>query len=88
MAETGRLRSKSVKLLPPLKAGPPSGGPDLSTLLQFTGSAQSVYVATIGLTRSQASDFAIAISSSPLQASDVQSLARALAIHLDAGVTG
>jgi hypothetical protein len=181
LAETGHLRSKPVKLLPPLKAGPPSVGPELSTLaltpsdltgavtvadhayyvdsaalsayvldmnpagqyndltqqiewystaneatvfttldealvasgltsflgvtptttavdlssvgdsaqgqiLQFTESAQSVYVATIGLTRAQASDFAIAISSSPLQASDVQSLAQAMATHLDAGV--
>lgn len=181
LAETGNLRSKPVKLLPPLKAGPPVGGPDLSTLaltssdltgavtvgdhayyvdsaalsayvldmnpagqyndltqqiewystaneatvfttldealvasgltsflgvtptitvvdlsslgdhaqgeiLQFSGSAQSVYVATVGLARAEASDFAIALSPSPLQASDVQSLAQAIATHLDADV--
>jgi hypothetical protein len=32
LAEKGRLRGKPVKLLPPLKAGPPTGGPDLATL--------------------------------------------------------
>lgn len=32
LAEQGQLRAKPVKLLPPLRAGPPAGGPDLSTL--------------------------------------------------------
>jgi hypothetical protein len=36
LAEKGRLRAKPVKLLPPLKAGPPTGGPDLSTLTLTT----------------------------------------------------
>lgn len=36
LAEKGRLRAKPVKLLPPLKAGPPTGGPDLSTLTLST----------------------------------------------------
>jgi hypothetical protein len=183
LAEKGRLRSMPVKLLPPLKAGPPTGGPDLSTLalttsdltgtvtvgdhayyvdsaalsayvldmnpagpyrdltqeiewyataneatviteldeafvasaltsflgvkpsttavdlsgvgdtaqgeiLQFSGSAQSVYVGMVGLSRGQASDFVFFTSTSPLQASDVQSVAQAAAGHLDAGVTG
>jgi hypothetical protein len=182
-AEKGRLRGKPVKLLPPLKAGPPTGGPDLSTLvlttsdltgaatvstqsyvvdpeavsayvldmnpagqytrlsqeiewyataneatvitsleqavvaselgallgvtptitpvdlssigdnangeiLQFTANGQSVYIAMVGLSRGQASDFTLASSTSPLQTSQVQSLAQAMATHLDAGVTG
>ena len=183
LAEKGRLRAKPVKLLPPLKAGPPTGGPDLSTLtlttsdltgtatildqtylvdsaalsayvldmkpagqfqdltqeiewyataneamvitsleqaivgselgallgvtptvtavdlgsigdnakgeiLQFSANAQSVYVGMVGLARGQASDFVLFTSTSPLQASDVQSVAQAAATHLDAGVTG
>lgn len=183
LAGKGRLRGKPVKLLPPLKAGPPAGGPDLSTLtlttsdltgtatvldqtylvdsaalsayvldmkpagqfedltqeiawyataneamvitsldeaivgselgallgvtptmtpvdvssigdnatgeiLQFSANAQSVYVGMVGLARGQASDFALFTSTSPLQASDVQSLAQAAATHLDAGVAG
>jgi hypothetical protein len=183
LAERGRLRSKPVKLLPPLKPGPPPGGPGLSTLtlstsdltgtvtvgdqtyvvdpealsayvldlnpagqyhdltqeiewyatakaatiitslesaivanelgtlvgvtptatsvdlssigdgaqgeiLQFSMNGQSLYAATIGLSRGQASDFVIATSTSPLQAAQVQSLAQAMASHLDAGVTG
>ena len=183
LAEKGRLRAKPVKLLPPLKAGPPSGGPDLSTLtlttsdltgtatiadqsylvdstalsayvldmkpagqfqdltqeiewyataneaivitsleqaivgselgaflgvtptvtpvdlssigdnakgeiLQFSANAQSVYVGMVGLARGQASDFVLFTSTSPLQASDVQSVAQTAATHLDAGVTG
>lgn len=32
LALQGRLRGRPVKLLPPLKAGPPAGGPGLSTL--------------------------------------------------------
>jgi hypothetical protein len=32
LAERSRLRAKPVKLLPPLKAGPPASGPDLATL--------------------------------------------------------
>jgi hypothetical protein len=36
LAEAGRLRAKPVKLLPPLKAGPPAGGPDLATLALTT----------------------------------------------------
>ena len=183
LAEKGRLRAKPVKLLPPLKAGPPAGGPDLATLtlatsdltgtatisdqayrvdsaalsayvldmkpagqfqnltqeiewyataneamvitsleqaivgrelgaflgvtptvtpvdlssigdnakgeiLQFSANGQSVYVGMVGLARGQASDFVLFTSASPLQASDVQSLAQAAATHLDAGVTG
>jgi hypothetical protein len=183
LAEQGRLSGKAVKLLPPLKAGPATGGPDLSTLtltnadltgaatvdestyvvdpealsaylfdmnpagqfqsltqeiewygsvneatvitsleealvaselgvllgatpavtpvdlstvgdnaqgeiLQFSVNGQSLYVADIGLSRGQASDFVLATSTSPLQASQVQSLAQATATHLDAGVTG
>ena len=183
LAEKGRLRAKPVKLLPPLKAGPPAGGPDLATLtlatsdltgtatitdqayrvdsaalsayvldmkpagqfqdltqeiewyataneamvitsleqaivgrelgaflgvtptvtpvdlssigdnakgeiLQFSANGQSVYVGMVGLARGQASDFVLFTSASPLQASDVQSLAQAMATHLDAGVTG
>jgi hypothetical protein len=183
LAERGRLRSKPVKLLPPLKPGPPEGGPDLSTLtlstsdltgpvtvgdhtyvvdpealsafvldmnpagqyhdltqeiewyatakaatiitslepaivanelgtlvgvtptatpvdlssigdnaqgeiLQFSVNGQSLYAAMIGLSRGQASNFVIATSTSPLQASQVESLAQAMASHLDAGVTG
>jgi len=183
LAEQGRLSSKAVKLLPPLKAGPASGGPDLSTLtvtnadltgtatvdestyvvdpeafsaylldmnpagqfqsltqeiewyataneasvtttleealvaselgalvgatptvtpvdlssvgdnaqgeiLQFSVNGQLLYVADVGLSRGQASDFVLAASASPLQSSQVQSLAQAMATHLDAGVTG
>lgn len=183
LAEKRRLRAKPVKLLPPLQAGPPTGGPDLSTLtlttsdltgtvtildqtylvdsaalsayvldmkpagqfqdltqeiewyataneamvvtsleqaivgselgallgvtptvtpvdlssigdnakgeiLQFSANAQSVYVGMVGLARGQASDFVLFTSTSPLQASDVQSVAQAAAAHLDAGVTG
>jgi hypothetical protein len=183
LAEQGRLRAKPVKLLPPLKAGAPTGGPDLSTLtltaadltgtatildqtylvdsaalsaylldmkpagqfqdltqeiewyataneamvvtsleqaivggelgallgvtptmtpvdlssigdnatgeiLKFTANAQSVYVGMVGLARGQASNFVLFTSTSPLQASDVQSVAQAAATHLDAGVTG
>jgi hypothetical protein len=182
-AEKGRLRGKPVKLLPPLKAGPPTGGPDLSTLvlatsdltgtvtvatqsyivdpdavsayvldmnpagqyddltqeivwyataneatvitsleqaiaasefgaligstptitpvdlssvgdnaqgeiLQFSANGQSVSIGMVGISRGQASDFVLATSTSPLQASQVQSLAQAMASHLDAGVTG
>jgi hypothetical protein len=36
LAEKGRLRTNPVKLPPPLKAGPPAGGPDLSTLTLTT----------------------------------------------------
>jgi hypothetical protein len=36
LAEAGHLRSKPVKLPPNLKAGPPRGGPDLSTLVLRT----------------------------------------------------
>lgn len=36
LAEAGRLRGKPVKLPRPLKAGPPAGGPDLSTLALTT----------------------------------------------------
>jgi hypothetical protein len=32
LAEKGQLRAKPVKRLPPLQAGPPAGGPDLSAL--------------------------------------------------------
>jgi hypothetical protein len=183
LAEKGRLAGKAVKLLPPLKAGPPAGGPDLSTLtltnadltgtatlgdhtyvadpealsaylldmnpagqfqdltqeiewyataneatvnsalgealvaselgvlvgvtptvtpvdlssvgddaqgeiLQFLVNGQSLYVADVGLARGQASDFVLASSASPFQSSQVQSLAQAMAAHLDAGVTG
>jgi hypothetical protein len=183
LAQKGRLRAKPVKLLPPLKAGPPTGGPDLATLtltssdltgtvtvgdhtyvvdsealsaymldmnpagqyndlsqeiewhataneatvitrleqalvasefgtligstptvtpvdvssvgdsaqgeiLQFSLNGQSVYIGMVGLSRGQASDFALFTSASPLQASDVQSVAHAAASHLDAGVTG
>jgi hypothetical protein len=183
LAEKGRLRAKPVKLLPPLKAGPPTGGPDLATLtltssdltgtvtvgehayvvdsealsayvldlnpagqyndlsqeiewyataneatvitrleqalvasefgtligstptgtpvdvssvgdnaqgeiLQFSLNGQSVYIGMVGLSRGQASDFAIFTSASPLQASDVQGVAHAAASRLDAGVTG
>jgi len=183
LAEKGRLSGKAVKLLPPLKAGPPSGGPELSALtvtnadltgpaalgdhtylvdpeaisaylldmnpagqfqdltqeiewyadaneatvittleealvanelgvlvgatptvtpvdlssvgdnaqgeiLQFFVNGQSLYVADLGLARGQASDFVLASSASPLQSSQVQGLAQAMATHLDAGVTG
>jgi hypothetical protein len=183
LAERSRLRAKPVRLLPPLKAGPPTGGPDLATLtltssdltgtvtvgdhayvvdpealsaymldmnpagqyddlsqeiewyataneatvitsleqaivasefgaligstptitpvdlssvgdnaqgeiLQFSANAQSVYIGMVGLARGQASDFVLFTSTSPLQASDVQSVAQAAATHLDAGVTG
>ena len=183
LADKGRLRAKPVKLLPPLKAGPPSGGPDLSTLtltpadltgtatvvdqsylvdsaalsaylldmkpagqfqdltqeiewyataneaivitsleqaivgselgallgvtptvtpvdlsslgdnakgeiLQFSANAQSVYVGMVGLARGQASDFVLFTNTSPMQPSDVQSVAQAAMTHLDAGVTG
>lgn len=183
LAEKGRLRGKPVKLLPPLKAGPPAGGPDLSTLaitaadltgastlgdhgygvdpealsaylldmrpagqfdgltqeiewyataneatviteleqaivasefelllgatpsvtpvdlsavgdnargqiLLFSVNGQSLYIGMAGLARGQASDFVLVTRASPLQASDVQSLAQAAAAHLDAGVTG
>jgi hypothetical protein len=183
LAEKGRLRGKPVKLLPPLKAGPPAGGPDLSTLtlttsdltgtatiidhaylvdsaalsayaldmkpagqfedltqeiewyataneaivitslgqaivgsefgallgvtptitpvdlssigdnaqgeiLQFSANGQSAYIGMVGLSRGQASDFVLFASTSPLLASDVQSVAQAAATHLDAGVTG
>ena len=183
LAEKGRLRAKPVKLLPRLKAGPPAGGPDLSTLtlsssdltgtvtvrdhvyvvdpealsaymfdmnpagqyndlsqeiewyatateatvitsleqaivasefgaligatptvtavdlssivdhaqgeiLQFSVNGQSVYIGMVGLSRGQASDVVLVTSTSPLQASQVQSLAQAAATHLDAGVTG
>jgi hypothetical protein len=57
-------------------------------ILQFSMNGQSLYAATIGLSRGQASDFVIATSTSPLQAAQVQSLAQAMASHLDAGVTG
>jgi hypothetical protein len=41
----------------------------------------------VGLSRGQASDFAVVSNSAaPIQASDVQSLAQAMALHLDAGV--
>ena len=36
LAEAGQLRGKAVKLPKQLKAGPPSGGPDLSTLALTT----------------------------------------------------
>jgi hypothetical protein len=183
LAERGRLSSKAVKLLPPLKAGPATGGPNLSSLtvtnadltgkamvdestyvvdpealsaylfdmnpagqfqsltqevewyataneatvstildealvaselgglvgatptvttvdlssvgdnaqgeiLQFSVNGQSLYVADVGLSRGQASDFVLAASASPLQQAQVQSLAQAMATHLDAGVTG
>jgi hypothetical protein len=57
------------------------------SILQFTSSGgQSIYVVDVGLSRGQASDFALAVSASPLQASDAQSLAQAMATRLDAGV--
>lgn len=181
LAEKGKLRARPVKLLPALTAGPPTGGPDLSTLtltasdltgtatvgdhtylvdsaalsaylldmspagqfhdlsqevewyataneamvitmleqavianelgslagstptvtpvdvstvgdnaqgqiLLLSGNGQAIYVGIIGLSRGQASDFVIVTSATPLQASDVQSLAQAAATHLDAGV--
>lgn len=181
LAENGRLRARAVKLLAPLKAGPPAGGPDLSTLtlatsdltgtatildqtylvdsaalsayvldmkpagqfqdltqeiewyataneataitsleqaivgselgallgvtptvtsvdlssvgdnaqgaiLQFSANGQSVYVGMAGLARGQASDFVLFTTPSMLQASDLQSVAKAAATHLDAGV--
>jgi hypothetical protein len=183
LAERSRLRAKPVRLLPPLKAGPPTGGPDLATLtltssdltgtvtvgdhayvvdpealsaymldmnpagqyddlsqeiewyataneatvitsleqaivasefgaligvtptvtpvdvssvgdnaqgeiLQFSVNGQSVYIGMVGLSRGQASDLVLFTRTSPLQASDVQSVAQAAATHLDAGVTG
>jgi hypothetical protein len=57
-------------------------------LLQFSVNGQSFYVADVGLSRGQASDFVLATSTTPLQATAVQSLAQAAATHLDAGVTG
>ena len=181
LAEKGRLDSKPVKLLRPLQAGPPTGGPDLSTLtitaadlrgsaivgehtyavdtaalsaylfnmnpagqfqqltqelewyataneatvitaleqavvasefavllgvtptaspvdlsavgdnakgqiLFFSANGQSLYIGMVGLSRGQASDLVLVSGASPLQASDVQSLAQAAATHLDAGV--
>jgi hypothetical protein len=183
LAEKGRLRGKPVKLLAPLEAGPPSGGPDLTTLavtaadltgpvilgehaygvdpaalsayllhmrpagqfadltqdiewyatsneaavsteleqaivasvfesilgstptiapvdlsaigdnaesriLVFSVNGESLYIGMVGLSRGQASDFVVVSGASPLQASEIQSLARAAASHLDAGVTG
>jgi hypothetical protein len=183
LAEKGRLRARPVKLLPPLKAGPPTAGPDLATLtltssdltgtvtvgdhgyvidpealsayvldmkpagqyadlsqeiewystaneatvitrleqaivasefasligstptvtpvdvssvgdgaqaeiLQFSANGRSIYFGMIGLSRGQASDFVLFTSTSPLQASDAQSVAQHAASHLDAGVTG
>jgi hypothetical protein len=181
LAEEGRLRGNPVKLLPPLQAGPPPGGPDLSTLTVTNAdlagasmfgdhtyvvdpAALSAYlldmnpagrfhdltqeiewyssaneagliptlgiatsadelgfllgevpivttvdvssvgdnahayileyvsngldVAVVALSRGRASDLALASSTTPLQASDVQSLAQAMATHLDAGVAG
>lgn len=58
------------------------------TLAQITSGGSTVYLAVVALSRGQADDVAIAASQSPLQASDVQSLAQAMASHLDAGVTG
>lgn len=44
-------------------------------------------IAEVGLSRGQASDFAVVSNSAaPIQASDVQSVAQAMATHLDAGV--
>jgi hypothetical protein len=184
LAEKGRLPGGPVKLLPPLQAGPPAGGRDLSTLVLttsdltgattigdstyvvdpaalsaylldmnpagqfhdltqeiewyataneatfttnleqaivanelgtllgmkassvnpvdlssigdnaqgeivlFSVNAQSIYAGMVGLSRGQASDFVLVTSTSPLQAEQVQSLAQAMATHLDAGVTG
>lgn len=58
------------------------------SIFQFSVSGQSLYVAVVALSRGQASDFVLATSDVLMQASDVQSLARAMATHLDAGVTG
>jgi hypothetical protein len=53
-------------------------------LLQFGLEAD---IAEVGLSSGQASDFAVVSrSSTPLQASDVQSLAQAMATHLDVGL--
>ena len=46
LAEKGRLRGRPVKLLPPLKAGPPAGGPDLAALALTTSDLTGT--ATIG----------------------------------------
>lgn len=183
LAVRGRLHGKPVKLLAPLQAGPPTGGPDLSTLtltvadlsgaamvtdqtyaadpaalsayllnmnpagqfnqltqeiewyataneativtelepaivgsdfgalfgvtptvapvdlsgvgdnakgqiLVFSVNGQSLYIGMVGLSRGEASDLVLVTRATPLQTSDVQSIAQAAANHLDAGVTG
>lgn len=57
-------------------------------LVQFTSNGSTVYLAVVALSRGQASDIALAAGQSPIQASDVQSLAQTTANHLNAGVTG
>jgi hypothetical protein len=59
-----------------------------ANIFQFSVNGQSLYVAVVALSRGQASDFVLATSDALMQASDVQSLAQAMATHLDAGVTG
>ncbi|HZS31645.1 MAG TPA: hypothetical protein VFA37_10335 [Gaiellaceae bacterium] len=58
------------------------------SLLQVTGGGSTIYLALVALSRGQATDFAVAASQSQIQASDVQSLAQAMASRLDAGVSG
>ena len=55
-------------------------------ILFFSANGQSLYIGMVGLSRGQASDLVLVSGASPLQASDVQSLAQAAATHLDAGV--
>lgn len=57
-------------------------------LLQATGGGSTVYVALVTLSRGQALDIAAAASASAIQTSEVQSLAQAMASHLDAAVSG
>jgi hypothetical protein len=57
-----------------LVLGNPDGRPD--------------YLAIVGLSRGKATDVVVAESQSPLEPSDVQTLAQSMANRLDAGVTG
>jgi hypothetical protein len=57
-------------------------------VLQLTAGGSTVYLAVVTLARGQATDLAAAASQSQIQVSDVQSLAQAMANHLDAGITG
>lgn len=60
-----------------------------ATILASTpGTGAPVYLAVVILTRGQATDLVFTQGQSPIQSSDVTSLAQAAATHLDAVVTG